>query len=80
MKVMLDMTAGFYAETHAKLHLQLSEGEALGVRKLACAFNTVNIFNALRRQPRCRSKEVGIWDSRERTPGHKNVLISSFFH
>jgi hypothetical protein len=38
----------FCRETHEKPYLEYSEGEALGVRKLACAFRIVNIINALK--------------------------------
>jgi hypothetical protein len=38
----------FCRETHEKPYLKNSEGEALGVRKHACAFHIVNIINALK--------------------------------
>jgi hypothetical protein len=47
--------AGPYRETYEKPNLEDSRGEALGVRKLACAFCLLNIINALRRQLRARS-------------------------
>jgi hypothetical protein len=42
------MSAGFYRETAEKPNFEHSQGEALGVRKLACAFHIVNIINALK--------------------------------
>jgi hypothetical protein len=47
--------AGFCRETYEKPNVEDSGGEALGVRKLACAFYILNIINALRRQLRCRT-------------------------
>jgi len=38
----------FCRETHEKQYLENSEGEALGVRKQACAFHIVNIISALK--------------------------------
>jgi hypothetical protein len=42
------MIAGFCRETDVKPYLQHSEGEALGVRKLACAFCIVKRINYLK--------------------------------
>jgi hypothetical protein len=40
--------ASFCRKTHETPYLENSEGEALGVRKLACAFHIVNIITALK--------------------------------
>jgi hypothetical protein len=43
-----DDLVSFCRETDEKPYLLNSEGEALGVRKLACAFHIVNIINGLK--------------------------------